>query len=73
MAALRTDIIAEIIRCCDFAAKKHTNQRRKDEEETPHINHPLGEIKLKSYDNNRWKYTNDRTAKFELKRHPNSK
>jgi len=49
------DIIAEIICCCDFAAKKHKNQRRKDEEETPYIDHPIGEIKFKSYDNNRGK------------------
>ena len=26
----------------DFAAKKHSTQRRKDKEATPYINHPVG-------------------------------
>ena len=29
----------------DFACRKHKNQRRKDPEETPYINHPLGNEK----------------------------
>jgi hypothetical protein len=32
--------ITEIIRCTNFAAIKHKNQRRKDPESTPYINHP---------------------------------
>jgi guanosine-3',5'-bis(diphosphate) 3'-pyrophosphohydrolase len=26
----------------DFAAKKHRDQRRKDKESSPYINHPIG-------------------------------
>jgi (p)ppGpp synthase/HD superfamily hydrolase len=26
----------------DFAAKKHIQQKRKDPEQTPYINHPIG-------------------------------
>ncbi|WAR15405.1 MESH1-like protein [Mya arenaria] len=33
--------IAEVIRCTDFAAIKHKNQRRKDQDRTPYINHPI--------------------------------
>ena len=40
--------IKDLIRCVDFAARKHKNQRRKDEESTPYINHPVGNIKLGS-------------------------
>ena len=35
--------ITEIIRCSTFAAIKHKNQRRKDPENTPYINHPIGD------------------------------
>ncbi|WP_121324194.1 HD domain-containing protein [Paraburkholderia sp. RAU2J] len=31
----------KIIRAIDFAAEKHRNQRRKDAERTPYINHPV--------------------------------
>lgn len=34
--------VFEIIRCSNFAAIKHKDQRRKDEEKTPYINHPIG-------------------------------
>jgi (p)ppGpp synthase/HD superfamily hydrolase len=34
--------VRDIIRAADFAAKKHSRQRRKDPEATPYINHPLG-------------------------------
>lgn len=34
--------VAEIIRCVNFSAVKHKNQRRKDPEKTPYINHPIG-------------------------------
>ena len=30
-----------ILNAADFAAYKHRNQRRKDEEKTPYINHPI--------------------------------
>ena len=33
---------AEILKAINFAAKKHRNQRRKDLEHTPYINHPIG-------------------------------
>ena len=35
----------EILRTADFAARKHSRQRRKDLEKTPYINHPIGELK----------------------------
>ena len=31
-----------IVETIDFAAKKHKDQRRKDIERTPYINHPIG-------------------------------
>ncbi|XP_062604996.1 guanosine-3',5'-bis(diphosphate) 3'-pyrophosphohydrolase MESH1-like isoform X2 [Saccostrea cucullata] len=34
--------VSEIIRCSNFAAIKHKDQRRKDKEGTPYINHPIG-------------------------------
>lgn len=33
-------------KCIDFAARKHRDQRRKDPEKTPYINHPIGEIEI---------------------------
>ncbi|CAK9795483.1 Guanosine-3',5'-bis(diphosphate) 3'-pyrophosphohydrolase MESH1 [Anthophora quadrimaculata] len=36
------ELISTIIKCVNFAAIKHKDQRRKDEEETPYINHPIG-------------------------------
>jgi len=36
------DPLATILACADFAAKKHRDQRRKDKDGTPYINHPLG-------------------------------
>lgn len=38
------ELISLIIKCTDFAAKKHSNQRRKDAAQTPYINHPIGLI-----------------------------
>jgi guanosine-3',5'-bis(diphosphate) 3'-pyrophosphohydrolase len=37
-----TDVLAIIIKCVNFAAVKHKNQRRKDPEKTPYINHVIG-------------------------------
>ncbi|XP_058119050.1 guanosine-3',5'-bis(diphosphate) 3'-pyrophosphohydrolase MESH1 [Anopheles ziemanni] len=34
--------------CINFAAIKHRNQRRKDTEETPYINHPIGVAQILS-------------------------
>ena len=34
--------ISDLIKVADFAAKKHKNQKRKDPEQTPYINHPIG-------------------------------
>ncbi|CAG0921505.1 unnamed protein product, partial [Notodromas monacha] len=31
-----------LLRCANFAAIKHARQRRKDPQQTPYINHPLG-------------------------------
>jgi len=35
---------AKLIKCVNFAAKKHSTQRRKDVDSTPYINHPIGTI-----------------------------
>lgn len=32
---------AQLMQCLQFAARKHTNQRRKDPQATPYINHPI--------------------------------
>lgn len=34
--------MADVIKAADFAAKKHRDQRRKDSQQTPYINHPIG-------------------------------
>ena len=34
--------MADVIKAADFAAKKHRDQRRKDPQQTPYINHPIG-------------------------------
>jgi hypothetical protein len=36
------DVLAVIIKCVNFAAVKHKNQRRKDPEKTPYVNHVIG-------------------------------
>merc|ERR1712183_172260 len=36
------DAISSIITATNFAAIKHKNQRRKDPDQTPYINHPIG-------------------------------
>ncbi|CAL8127076.1 unnamed protein product [Orchesella dallaii] len=41
LSACNADL-ADIIYAVDFAARKHKNQRRKDPEKTPYINHPIG-------------------------------
>jgi len=35
-----------ILNAADFAAYKHRNQKRKDEEKTPYINHPIAVAKI---------------------------
>ena len=35
-----------ILKAARFAAHKHRNQRRKDEEKTPYINHPISVAKI---------------------------
>ncbi|XP_055936159.1 guanosine-3',5'-bis(diphosphate) 3'-pyrophosphohydrolase MESH1-like isoform X1 [Argiope bruennichi] len=34
--------ISDVIKAANFAAEKHRQQKRKDPEETPYINHPIG-------------------------------
>ncbi len=41
MQALRTDDLGLILRALRFAARKHRDQRRKDREASPYINHPI--------------------------------
>ena len=38
---MRSDL-ARLLEAIDFAAEKHRNQRRKDDDASPYINHPLG-------------------------------
>lgn len=38
----KEELLSLVIRCVNFAAEKHRNQRRKDVDQTPYINHPLG-------------------------------
>lgn len=40
----KDELLSLIVRCSDFAARKHTKQRRLDLEATPYINHPIGFI-----------------------------
>ncbi|XP_017773357.1 PREDICTED: guanosine-3',5'-bis(diphosphate) 3'-pyrophosphohydrolase MESH1 [Nicrophorus vespilloides] len=40
------EVMKIIIKCVDFAAVKHKDQRRKDAEKTPYINHPIGVAKI---------------------------
>ncbi|XP_015188729.1 PREDICTED: guanosine-3',5'-bis(diphosphate) 3'-pyrophosphohydrolase MESH1 isoform X3 [Polistes dominula] len=35
-------LLSLIIKCTNFAAEKHKNQKRKDPAQTPYINHPIG-------------------------------
>lgn len=41
----KPNIIAQIIKCCNFAAIKHKDQRRKSPDSIPYINHPIGKSK----------------------------
>lgn len=34
--------LSALMKCANFAAIKHRNQRRKDPAQTPYINHPIG-------------------------------
>jgi len=40
--------LADIIFTVDFAAQKHRDQRRKDPDKTPYINHPIGNASYKA-------------------------
>ncbi len=50
--------LSEVLRAADFAAGKHRDQRRKDKEGTPYINHPIGVANILANEgeqNGRWK------------------
>ena len=36
-----------LVAAVDFAARKHKDQRRKDKEKTPYINHPIGKFVIR--------------------------
>lgn len=36
------DLLTLVIKCANFAAVKHSRQRRHNLEQTPYINHPIG-------------------------------
>ncbi|XP_044518432.1 guanosine-3',5'-bis(diphosphate) 3'-pyrophosphohydrolase MESH1 [Gracilinanus agilis] len=38
--------VALLLEAVDFAARKHSKQRRKDPEKTPYINHPIGVARI---------------------------
>lgn len=40
------DSIGILVKTADFAARKHRDQRRKDPEKTPYINHPIGVARI---------------------------
>lgn len=40
------EIVTKIVGALDFAAVKHRDQRRKDPQQTPYINHPIGVAKI---------------------------
>ncbi|KAL0270860.1 UNVERIFIED_CONTAM: hypothetical protein PYX00_008131 [Menopon gallinae] len=42
MVSFSGNFVSEIIKCVNFAAIKHKDQRRKDSDQTPYINHPVG-------------------------------
>lgn len=39
-----------LLETINFAAEKHRNQRRKDPEQTPYINHPIGVARILSHE-----------------------
>ncbi|XP_053171282.1 guanosine-3',5'-bis(diphosphate) 3'-pyrophosphohydrolase MESH1 [Scomber japonicus] len=41
---------ALLVETVNFAAEKHRNQRRKDAEATPYVNHPIGVARILSYE-----------------------
>lgn len=41
-ATRMTDTLGLLMEAVNFAAIKHKNQRRKDADKTPYINHPIG-------------------------------
>ena len=40
------EMLALIVKCTNFAAVKHKNQKRNNKDQTPYINHPIGKIIL---------------------------
>ncbi|XP_021564337.1 guanosine-3',5'-bis(diphosphate) 3'-pyrophosphohydrolase MESH1 isoform X3 [Carlito syrichta] len=42
--------VAQLLEAADFAARKHSQQRRKDPEETPYINHPIGVARILTHE-----------------------
>lgn len=42
----KEELLSQVIKCANFAAEKHRNQRRKNADQTPYINHPLGSVRL---------------------------
>ncbi|XP_062062263.1 guanosine-3',5'-bis(diphosphate) 3'-pyrophosphohydrolase MESH1 [Lepus europaeus] len=41
---------AQLLEAADFAARKHRQQRRKDPERTPYINHPIGVARILTHE-----------------------
>ncbi|TRZ15296.1 hypothetical protein HGM15179_011816 [Zosterops borbonicus] len=42
--------VARLLEAVDFAARKHKDQRRKDPEGTPYINHPIGVARILAHE-----------------------
>ena len=43
---MKHDAVTELLIVIEFAAHKHRNQRRKDAEASPYINHPIALARL---------------------------
>ena len=55
-ADLTMSEVSEIIRCTNFAAIKHKDQKRKDKEGTPYINHPIGKFVVRLFFLTMWNF-----------------
>lgn len=50
--AMEEEIAKTLIETVNFAATKHRRQRRKDEDATPYINHPIGVARILTHEAN---------------------
>ena len=62
-------VVKEIVRCTNFAALKHKDQRRKDKQQTPYVNHVIGETHVwrAEFACRKWKWINSVLCFFPIK------